>query len=139
MNATITVMDRHFTDGDGEPEFGKLQTMGTLEKEGDALMIRYRETVESPNDCDTSLKVEKERITMMRTGRYRTGMIFENGKRHTAHYETPQGGLFIGIYTNAMLVDLDEDGGMLNFAYTIDCNGDLVSENELKIFVEVKD
>ena len=139
MNISITIIDRHFTDGDNEPESGKLQTVGTLEKEEDYYIVKYTETVDTINDCETSLKIEKNRITMMRSGKYRTGMIFENGKRHICHYETPQGGIFVGIYTNAMLIDFDEEGGLLQFAYTIDCNGDLVNENELKIIVEVKD
>ena len=38
-----------------------------------------------------------------------------------------------------MFIDFDENGGMMNFAYTIDSAGDLISENELKITVEIKE
>ena len=139
MKASIIIMDRHFTDAEEDPEFGKLQTVGTLEKESNGFLIKYKESVESADDCDTSLKIENRRITMVRNGPYNTRMIFEDGKRHTCQYDTPQGSLYIGIFTNAMFADFDEEGGTLNFAYSIDCNGDLISENELKIFVEVKE
>ena len=45
----------------------------------------------------------------------------------------------IGVYTNAMFIDFDENGGVMDFAYTIDSAGDLISENELKITVETED
>lgn len=138
-DAYITIRDRHFTDNEGNDDYGELKTECKIGVEDNSIVVRYHETVENINDCDTSLNIQNGRITMMRNGFFRTGMIFENGKRHVSCYETPFGEVMIGIYTNAMFIDFDEDGGVLNFAYTIDSNGDLVSENELKITVELKE
>ena len=137
--AYITIRDRHFTDDDGGDDYGELKTDCLIGTEDDSIVVRYHETVEKADDCDTSLRVQNNRITMMRNGFFRTGMIFENGKRHISCYETPFGEAMIGIYTNAMFIDFDENGGILDFAYTIDNNGDLLSENELKITVELKE
>lgn len=140
INVTVTVRDRHFDkDNSKNNDYGELVTLGTLEADGGELVVNYRETVEEPNDCQTMLRISGSRITMMREGRFRTNMIFENHKRHTACYETPFGEAMIGIYTNAMFVDMCETGGVVDFAYTIDFNGDLVSENELKITIAAKE
>ncbi len=137
--AYITVLDRHFTGDDSEPECGELRTDCTISTKDGAIIVKYNETVEKSNDCETQLIIQNNRITMMRIGRFRTSMIFECQKRHICCYETPIGEMMIGIYTNAMFTDFDEEGGILNFAYSIDSGGDLISENELKIFVEVKE
>lgn len=134
----IQVIDRHFT-GDKEGESGELKTSCLIGAEDGAIVIKYHETVDMPEDCETNLRIEKDRITMMRHGRFRTSMMFENGKRHTCCYETPFGEIMIGIYTNAMFIDFDEDGGIIDFAYTIDSAGDLLSENELKIIVDTEE
>ena len=138
MDVSITVIDRHFEGDNDEGTCGELRAAGKMKKSSDSFVVTYKETVESPNDCETTLKIEKDRITMIRCGRFRTSMIFESGKRHSALYETPFGKAMIGIYTHSLFIDFDKEGGQMNFAYSIDCNGDLVSENELKIFVEVK-
>ncbi len=138
-NAYITVIDRHFTGENDEGECGELTTKCSIEAADGEIVIRYNETVDNADDCETSLYIKNSRITMMRSGRFRTSMIFENGKRHICCYETPFGEIMIGIYTNAMFIDFDENGGMMNFAYTIDSAGDLISENELKITVEIKE
>lgn len=138
-NAYITVLDRHFTDGEGDGDYGELKTECEISTKGRAIIVRYNETVDMTDDCETTLTIENNRITMMRTGRFRTSMIFENQVRHTCCYETPYGEIMIGIYTNAMFADFGEDGGILNFAYSIDSAGDLISENELKIIVEMKE
>ncbi len=137
--AYIIIRDRHFSQDESNDDYGELRTKCQVGVDGDSIVIRYHETLETTDDCETCLMINNERITMMRNGKFRTGMIFEQGKRHVSCYETPFGEVMIGIYTNAVFIDLDEDGGCLDFAYTIDSNGDLISENELKITVEIKE
>lgn len=138
-DAFITIRDRHFTQEDNNDDYGELRTKCQIGIDGNTIVIKYHETVEVVDDCDTCLMINGGRITMIRNGRFRTGMIFEQGERHVCCYETPFGEVMIGIFTNAMFIDFDENGGCLNFAYTIDSNGDLISENELKITVEIKE
>ncbi len=137
-NGFITIRDRHF-HGMENDDFGEITTACEVGVDGDSIVVNYYESIGEVNDCQTSIMIKKDRVTMMRNGIYRTGMIFENRKRHISCYETPFGEIMIGIYTNAMFVSFDEYGGEINIAYTIDTNGDLVSENEIRITVEVKE
>ena len=138
-NGRISVIDRHFTENVRDPESGELRTSCQIGVDGGSIVIRYHETLEEVNDCETCLMINNGRITMIRSGRYSTSMIFENGKRHICCYDTPLGEIMIGVYTNAMFIDFNENGGVMDFAYTIDSAGDLISENELKITVETED
>lgn len=137
----ITILDRNFQRDEKPGDFGELRTKCQVSSQGEAVLIRYNESVENINDCETCLKVESNRVTMMRAGRYRTTMIFEKEKRHTACYETPFGEVMIAVYTKVLNMDFNESGGAIIINYTIDTYGDFISENELKIIVkrEVKE
>lgn len=135
----ITVKDRHFSLDEKGSDYSELVTECFVGVDGDSVVIKYHETVAELNDCETCLMVRKDRVTMMRDGKFRTSMIFENRKRHISCYETPYGEIMIGIYTNALFIDLNENGGVINFAYTIDSSSELISQNELKITVSIKD
>ncbi|MBR6939280.1 MAG: DUF1934 domain-containing protein [Clostridia bacterium] len=138
--AYITVRDRHFLSPySKDDEFGELKTGCQIGVDGNSIVIKYKESVDEVNDCQTCLMIKQGVVSMVRVGRFHTNMIFENKKRHICCYETPFGSLMVGIYTNAMFIDFSENGGEVNLAYTIDVSGDLVSENELKILVEIKE
>ncbi len=136
----ITVYDRHFTGGDDEENnYGELNTSCRIGAKNGAVIIEYTEILDGENDCRCVITVTRDRITMIRSGVFRTTIIFENQKRNACAYHTPYGEILIGVYTNAVFSDMSENGGTLNIAYTLDSSGDLLSENELRISVELKE
>lgn len=81
----------------------------------------------------TTLKIEKERVTLLRYGASNTQFIFEQGKKHTGQYETPYGAFSVGVFADHLNVDITENGGSLDVSYGIYLN-DLISQyNELYI------
>ncbi len=135
----ITVRDRHFQGGSEEEECGEIRTSCRIGRQNSAIVIDYTEIFDGENDCRCALTIMDGRVTMMRSGAYRTTVVFEDGKRNTSAYLTPFGEILIGVFTNALFIDMTEEGGTMNIAYTLDSGGDLLSENELKISVELKD
>ncbi len=135
----ITVIDRHFAGGDEEPGCGELRTACRIGAKDGAIIIEYTEILDGENDCRCVITLTEKRVTMIRSGVFRTTIIFENRKRNSCAYHTPYGEILIGVYTNALFSDMSESGGTLNLAYTLDNSGDLISENELKISVELKE
>lgn len=134
----ITILDRNFQRDETPGDFGELRTKCQVIAQENTVTVCYKESVEKINDCETCLKVEPNRVTMMRAGRYRTTMIFEKEKRHTACYETPFGEVMIAVYTKVLNMDFNESGGAIIINYTIDTYGDFISENELKIIVKTE-
>ncbi|MCQ2475216.1 MAG: DUF1934 domain-containing protein [Clostridia bacterium] len=137
-NAIVRITDTHIQNG--EKARCELTSAGSFGIENGAYCIKYEETDNELSGCVTTLRIEApNRISMLRSGKYNTEMVFETDRRHNCFYKTPFGEMMMGIYSKRVFSELDENGGSVNFAYTIDFNNDLVSENELKISVNVKE
>lgn len=63
-------------------------------------------------------------------------MLLEKGKRHLFHYKTSFAEFMLGIFANKISNSLSDDGGKLNFSYTLDINSGLISENEIEINIK---
>ena len=136
-NAIIKITDRHLQDG--EEYTSELTTSGKYELCENGCKIIYRETDEELLDCVTTLTVDSSsRISMIRSGKYNTEMIIELERRHSCYYSTPYGEMLMGIYCKFINCNMNESGGTLRFAYTIDFNNVPASENELCITVAEK-
>ncbi len=129
----IKIVDRHEMDGDTDG----LETtvVGSFEGGKDNYIITYAEDGELAG-CKVRLKVENGRcITMTRSGMFETELIIERGERHNCSYSTPAGNLMLGVYAGRVESDIDENGGKLEFDYTLDLGAGVVSENYLVITV----
>ncbi len=136
--AIIKITDRHIQDG--EEYVCELTTSGEFEVTESGCKVIYSETDEELANCLTSLDVEgSAKISMTRTGKYNTEMIIEKDRRHTCFYATPYGELMMGIYAKSISNDVSENGGTLNFSYTIDFNNAPASENELTVAVKAQE
>ena len=91
------------------------------------------EALGNESQSKTTLKIEKEKVTMMRYGSSNTQFIFEQGRKHTGQYETPYGAFSVGVFADNLTVNIDDNGGSLDVSYGIYLN-DLISQyNELSI------
>ncbi len=137
-NAIITIVDRHFSDGDDYS--CELTTSGQFDFTDEGCVIVYNEASEELANCVTTLNVEGSRkITMTRTGSYQTELIIEKERRHNCYYQTPHGELIMGVYAKLIENKMTENGGSLKFSYTIDFNNVSAAENELIFTVAVKE
>lgn len=136
--AIIKITDRHVQDG--EEYEAELTTSGEFEITENGCKVIYSETDEELDNCITTLDVEGSRkISMTRSGKYNTEMVIEKDRRHSCYYKTPYGELIMGIFAKNVLSEMTENGGMLNFSYTIDFNNTPASENELTVAVTPKE
>lgn len=129
----IKIVDRHEMEGDTDG----LETtvIGLFEGEKDNYVLTYAEDGELQG-CSVRIKVENGRcITMTRSGLFETELIIERGERHNCSYSTPAGNLMLGVFARRVESDVDENGGKLEFDYTLDLGAGVVSENYLVITV----
>ncbi len=73
---------------------------------------------------------------MIRNGMQRSQLVMERGKRHLCHYGTEYGNAIIGVLTDQIVSSLKENGGRVDFNYTLDIDGALASENTVRINVK---
>ncbi len=85
----------------------------------------------------TTVKVDpKGIVTVMKGGDYSHHLILEKNKRYKFQYNTPYGALALGIYTEKVKIDLDDQGGEVYVKYTIDADAQLISTNELTLKIK---
>lgn len=84
----------------------------------------------------TSFLVEPERVVLNRAGGMNGEMIFSENQKHHFVYETAYGSLTMGIDTQSITQQLDENGGNLEIHYIIDVDNIVMSRNSFKISVK---
>lgn len=132
----IIIRDRHTVAG--EVSESTTELYGDLARSNDGYVIRYNEHEGDFAGTTTNISVfGPDSIHLSRGGSFGINFMLEEGKRHNCFYDTPYGRLEMGVYARKVDSKLNEDGGVLSFAYSLDIGGGEVSENELE--VEVKE
>ena len=120
---TITGSQRFGTD---EPEKTSLVTEGTLEREGDILLLSYEESeltgMEGPT---TVFRVEPARITLQRSGTLESQMVFELGHEDRSLYDMGFGALMITVLTDRLENTLTDAGGEMDVSYSVERSADI--------------
>ena len=75
-------------------------------------------------------------MTLLREGSINSQMVFEEGRRHLAMYETPYGELSIGVNTRRMRSTLGEAGGDLEIDYAIEIDNLVAGHNLFRMHVK---
>ena len=120
----------------GERDNIELITEGTLYRKKDKYYISYVESEVTGLSGRTTLKVEDQKVTMVRTGKTGTQMVFEQGKRYLSHYDTGFGIFNIGVNTQSIKNNIGDCGGSLKVRYTIDINNELATSSSFHISVK---
>ena len=115
----------------------ELTTAGKFYDKDGKYYLSYTEgDLSGMEKCSTTLKISPDGIvTMMRHGQTNTHMIFEKGKCHIGHYETPYGDFTISVTANEINVSLDENGGNIDIDYIMDINNVARSRNGISLTV----
>lgn len=119
------------TDGSADKEIIELVTAGSYYKKGNNYYVTYDETeLTGMEGTTTTLKIEGEKITMLRFGENNTQLIFEKGQRHLCCYETQYGAFTIGVHSNAVNVNVTDSGGEISAEYNIEIDNTSAGKND---------
>ena len=123
---------------DGDNDVVELLTTGFFSKGKDGYLISYEESEATGFEgALTTLRYEEEagRVTLTRSGSVNTQLIIEKGKRHQCSYDLGYGSMIIGVNCSVIHSTLSENGGEIGFAYSLDLNTALTSENQVVVAV----
>jgi len=121
------------SDG-SELEEIELVTEGKYYKEGENHFVTYDETeVTGLEGTTTTLKIENDKITMLRYGQNNSQLIFEKGQRHLCCYETQFGAFTIGIRSKIVNIDIGESGGEISAEYQIEIDNNYSGVNDFHL------
>ena len=106
---------------DQEPEIIELVTVGTLEKTTLGWDLQYQETdLTGLEGVTTTFRVENSKITLIRTGKLNSQMVFQEGVVHDSLYQMEFGALMLTVCASKVSAELSGEGGVIDLVYTIE-------------------
>lgn len=104
-----------------EPDVIELVTEGELVGRDGGWDLRYEESdLTGLSGVTTTFRIEKDKITLSRTGKLNSQMIFQEGVSHDSLYQVEFGALMITVSATKVSNDLTEQGGTVDLVYNIE-------------------
>ena len=120
QNVVLSILGRQSYLGQ-EPDTVELVTEGVLEDQGNAWLLSYEESeLTGMSGVTTTFIVEPDKVTLKRTGKLNSHMVFQEGVVHESLYQMEFGALMISVYASRVMADLCCDGGMIDLVYAIE-------------------
>lgn len=117
-----------------EAEDIEIISVGRYTRRAGKEYIRYEEVYDGESaKSDTLIKISEDRVEISKKGAITTIMEFIQDKKTVSCYNTPYGGLAMSIYTSMLDVERDEDKINIALEYTMDVNGQQMSECKVRI------
>ena len=105
---------------DQEPEIIELMTDGTMELRNGGWDISYEESeLTGLAGVTTTFRVEPGKVTLRRSGKLRSEMVFQEGVRHESLYQLDFGALLMTVTAKQVYYDIVSDGGTIDLSYII--------------------
>ena len=104
-----------------EPDVIELATEGTMELRDGGWDISYDETeLTGMAGVTTTFRVEPGKVTLRRSGKLNSEMVFQEGIRHESLYKLDFGALLMTVTAKQVFFDIVSDGGVIDLIYNIE-------------------
>ena len=104
-----------------EPETIELVTTGTLEETPDGWKLCYEETeLTGLQGVHTTFQIDGDQITLNRTGRLNSEMLFRVGEPHDCLYQMEFGVLMLTVCATRVDANITPTGGTIDLRYSIE-------------------
>ena len=134
----LTICGKQFYD-EQEPEVIELVTEGTLEPIDGGWEICYEESnLTGMEGVTTTFRIEKDQITLTRTGRLQSQMVFRVGVLHQSLYQMEFGALMITVCATSIQWDVTDNGGTVDLTYGIDIEQSAGGVVEYHLDIQIK-
>ena len=115
----LSIRGRQSYDGQ-EPEVIELVTDGTMEFRNGGWDIAYEESeLTGLAGVTTVFRVEPGKVTLTRTGKLNSQMVFQQGVSHDSLYQMEFGALLLTVLATSVYYDIVPDGGVIDLVYNI--------------------
>ena len=106
---------------DQDPEVIELVTEGTMCMRDGGWEITYQESALTGLDgVQTTFRVEPQKVTLTRTGKLQSEMVFQQGVAHDSLSLMEFGTLMLRVCANQVFFDIAPDGGVIDLVYEIE-------------------
>ena len=120
QDVLLNIRGRQSYEGQ-EPDVIELMTEGTMQLRNGGWEISYEETeLTGMAGVTTTFRVEPGKVTLRRTGKLRSEMVFQQGVRHESLYQLEFGALLMAVTAKQVFFDIVPDGGVIDLSYNIE-------------------
>ena len=106
---------------DQEPDSIELVTEGTLEQVNNGWEVCYEESdLTGLQGVTTTFRIEEKTVTLIRTGKLKSTMVFEEGISHDSLYQIEFGALMLTVCATKVSADVTPNGGIIDLVYAIE-------------------
>ncbi len=138
LAAAITIRSVQYYP-DQEPETIELVTDGTLEAIDGGWNICYDETdLTGLEGVQTTFRLEPGQVTLERTGKLHSQMIFREGMVHESLYQMEFGVLMLTICAKQIQAEITRQGGTVDMVYSIAVENNEAGMVEYHLDIRVK-
>ena len=140
MKQAVVLRIRGQQSYDGqEPEVIELMTEGTMEFRDGGWDISYEETeLTGMAGVTTTFRVEPGKVTLRRTGKLRSEMVFQQGVRHESLYQLDFGALLMTVTAKLVFFDIVSDGGVIDLMYDIEIENSAAGQVDYHLDIRAK-
>lgn len=115
----LSIRGRQSYEGQ-DPEVIELVTDGTMEFRDGGWDIAYEESeLTGLAGVTTVFRVEPGKVTLTRTGKLNSQMVFQQGISHDSLYQMEFGALLLTVQATSVYYDIVPDGGVIDLVYNI--------------------
>lgn len=104
-----------------EPDTVELVTEGYLQSSDNGWQLSYEESdLTGLEGVTTNFEIVGDTVTLTRTGRLNSKMVFQEGVAHESLYEMEFGALMMRVCATKVKSDITADGGTIDLIYNIE-------------------
>ena len=120
QNVMLSLRGRQ-TYQDQEPEIIELVSEGVLEQLENGWKLSYEESdLTGMAGVTTTFHIEPEKVTLIRSGKLNSEMVFQEGVVHESLYKVEFGALMLSVCASKISTQLSLEGGTVDLVYSIE-------------------
>lgn len=128
----VSVKGSHMILPNEMDEMEEVVSRGKYNVAGKKEYIRYEEMLDG-RKCSNVIKIDGDVVTVTKKGATTMNMLFKKNERTVTTYSTEYGAMNLGILTKRLDILRDEDIIKIGLGYSIEVNGEPVSDCILMI------
>lgn len=131
MKTAVSVTIESYSEGQRVQQ----SAVGQLYQKGDHYYLRYEESDPEMSGTMTTIKLERDRIRLLRSGNVRSELTFVQGQSCRGVYEMPQGILELHTATSFLTMELAEGLGTVDWSYDLYVAGEKAGSFRLRVTI----
>lgn len=129
------------TQSDGKnSDKTEIFSVGKYHKSKDGYVISYEESeLTGFKGCKSYITVYDggDRVDLERKGDVSSNLIIERNKRYHCMYRITEGSIMLGVSGTDINSNLNENGGSVDFHYTLDANSQYIGDFDVSLDIKV--